>query len=71
MEVEKFNDLELYQRAFEIQLIGNQAVSKAKSENRKKGIPIVFSINGKIHYELPDGTITTKSPFKKVNSGNK
>lgn len=64
MEVDKFDDLELYQKSFEIEAIGNQGVYDALNENRKKGIPIVFSINGKIYYELPDGTITSVSPFK-------
>ncbi|MGE5340784.1 MAG: hypothetical protein ACM3SY_04805 [Candidatus Omnitrophota bacterium] len=63
MEVEKFDDIEIYQRAFEIQRIGNDAVRKVLKENREKGIPIVFSRNGIIYYELPNGEITTKSPF--------
>lgn len=32
--------------------------------SRRKGIPIVFSENGIIYYELPSGEITTKSPFE-------
>lgn len=44
--------------------IGSRAVKKAQEENTKKGIPNVYCINGKIVYQLPDGTITEKSPFK-------
>ncbi len=64
MEVKKFSDLNLYLKGFEIESIGNQAVRKAQEENRKKGIPLVYSVDGKIYYELADGTITTDSPFK-------
>ncbi len=64
MQVDKFDDIELYQEAFEIQRIGNEAVARVLKENKEKGIPIVFSRNGIVYYEMPDGEITTKSPFK-------
>jgi hypothetical protein len=63
MKTDKPVTVEDYQNASEIEKIGNEGVSRAKEENRKKGIPIVYSINGDILYELPDGTITRKSPF--------
>jgi hypothetical protein len=44
--------------------IGNRAVRKAQEENRRKGIPNVYSINGKIVFELPDGSLTTDYQFK-------
>lgn len=44
--------------------LANIAVKKAQEENRKKGIPNVYVINGKIVYQLPDGTITEKDPFE-------
>lgn len=66
MEVEKFDDIGIYQRAFDIQKIGNEAVRRALEENKKKGIPIVFSKNGVIYYELPSGEITTKSPYDEL-----
>ncbi len=43
--------------------IGKKAVDEIKKENRKKGIPIVFSEDGTVFYELPDGSITSKSPL--------
>ena len=63
MEIEKFDNIEIYQFAFEVEKIGNIAVSKVLKENRELGIPIVFSINDRIYYELPDGEITSTSPF--------
>lgn len=44
--------------------IGNRAVKKAQAENRRKGIPNVYSINGKIIFELPDGCLTTEYKFQ-------
>lgn len=43
--------------------IGNDAIHKAIQSNREKGIPNAFTRNGKLYFEMPDGTITTKNPF--------
>ncbi len=43
--------------------IGNRAIKKAQENNRKKGIPNVYSINGKIVFQLPNGDITTQYNF--------
>ena len=64
MELDKFDDNSIYQRAWEIQRIGNDAVNRVLKENKELGIPIVFSKNGIIYYELPNGEITTQSPFE-------
>ncbi|MBD0255539.1 MAG: hypothetical protein ICV83_07440 [Cytophagales bacterium] len=64
MEVEKFDDLSLYQFASEVIRVGNRPVRKAREENHWLGLPNVFTINGKIYYELPNGEITTESPLK-------
>jgi len=63
MEVKQFDDLDLYLKGIEIEFIGNKAIQQVKAENKKKGIPLVYSVNGKIYYELADGTVTTSSPF--------
>jgi hypothetical protein len=55
--------LETYQMAARMTKIMYTAVKKALDTNRALGIPIVFSRNGKIYYELPNGEITTESPF--------
>jgi len=60
--------LENYERLLQITRIGNRAVRKAQEENRKKGIPNVYARNGIPYYELPDGTITTISPFTKTDT---
>lgn len=63
MEVKKFDDLELYLKGFEIEAIGNKAIRDVQADNKKRGIPLVYSVDGKIYYELADGTVTTNSPF--------
>jgi hypothetical protein len=63
MVVNKLNNLEIYQRAIELKKIGNQAVRKAQNENKRLGIPSVYSRRGRLYYELPNGEITYKNPF--------
>ena len=52
-----------YQLFANIERIGNRAVKKAQEENWRKGLPNVYSVNGKILYALPDGTFTTEYKF--------
>jgi len=42
--------------------IGNEAVHAAQEENRRNGIPNVYVLNGKIVWQMPDGSITTTRP---------
>lgn len=63
MEIKEFTDTDLIKMSIEIELIGNIAINNSKKENKLKGVPLVYSIDGKIYYELNDNTITTKSPF--------
>ena len=48
-----------------IQQIGNNAVRKAQRKSLENGIPNVYSKNGVMYFQLPDGTITMKNPFEK------
>ncbi len=52
-----------YKEILEIAKIFNRAVKKAQEENRAKGLPNVYSINGKIVYALPDGRVVTEYEF--------
>jgi hypothetical protein len=54
---------ETYREVVELTRIGNRAVRRAQEENRKRGIPNVYSIQGHIYYERPDGTLTRDDPF--------
>lgn len=52
---------ETYEKALEYQRIGNRAVRQAQEENHRLGLPNIYSRNGKIVYEMPDGEIIVKS----------
>ena len=56
--------LDLFLKLAEIKLIGSQMVEGVRSKNSKMGIPLVYSCDDKIFYELADGTITNMSPFE-------
>lgn len=56
--------LETYKQAHELLRIANRAAKRAQEENRKKGIPNVYSFNGHIYYELPNGELTKEDPFE-------
>ena len=47
--------------------IANRAVKRAQEENRKRGIPNVYSYNGHIYYELPNGELAKEDPSKNAS----
>lgn len=51
---------DIYKEALEYQRIGNDAVRKAQEENHRLGLPNVYSRNGKLIYEMPDGQVVVK-----------
>jgi hypothetical protein len=55
-------DVETFLKADEIMRIFRTAVRKAQEESRRLGVANVYSINGRIYYELPDGEITRVPP---------
>lgn len=55
--------LETHRQARKLLRIANRAAKRAQEENRKKGIPNVYDINGHRYYELPNGELTTKDPY--------
>ena len=48
-----------------IQQIANNAVREAQRQSLENGIPNVYSKNGVLYFQLPDGTITMENPFEK------
>ena len=55
-----------HRRSDEIRRIGQQAVRQAQADLRAKGIPLCFSRNGRIYYEMPDGSIQTENPYPEL-----
>ena len=66
MHRDKLENLEIFKWAHEIMQIANRAVKRAQEENRKKGIPNVYDINGHLYYELPNGELTREYPMPNV-----
>lgn len=67
----KFKNKKLYEETMELIAIGNRGVQAAIKQSLRKGIPVVFGFMDSIIYRLPDGTITTRSPFKKLKTKKK
>jgi hypothetical protein len=55
--------LEVYEKVQELVRIGNRGVREAQEENRRLGIPNVYSINGILYYELPSGELSRDDPY--------
>ncbi len=43
--------------------IGRSAVAKAQEDSRRKGVPNVYSINGRLYYETKTGELSTTDPY--------
>ncbi len=48
-----------------IQKIANNAVREAQRKSLENGVANVYSKNGVVYFQLPDGTITMENPFEK------
>jgi hypothetical protein len=51
-----------------IQKIANNAVREAQKKSLENGVANVYSKNGVIYFQLPDGTITMENPFEKKSA---
>jgi putative addiction module component (TIGR02574 family) len=60
--------LEVYEKIQELIRLGNRAAHEAQEENRRLGIPNVYSINGVLYWELPNGELSRTDPFDKRES---
>jgi len=60
--VKKLDNNQQYIKAREILRIANEAVFKAKQENKRLGIPEYFMKGGQLYFVLPNGEITTDVP---------
>ena len=62
MHQDELDSIDIHKNTLEFLRIGNRAVKRAQEENRKKGIPNVYDINGHLYYELPNGELTKEDP---------
>ena len=61
---------ETYAKVDEMVRIGKRAVRRAQEESRRLGVPNVYSINGIIYYELPNGELSREDPYQGPKRGS-
>lgn len=62
--------VETYEKFQEFLRIANHAAQETQEENRRLGIPNVYSINGILYYELPNGELSREDPYRPSNCAN-
>ena len=55
---------EASRRADEVAEIMRAAVERAQEESRRLGVPNVYSIDGVLWYELPNGELSRDDPYQ-------
>lgn len=50
------------QLAREILKVASKSVKEVQKKSLENGIPNVYSKNGRVYFQLPDGTITQDTP---------
>lgn len=65
MAAEPVLSAETYAKIDDFMRIARTAVVKAQQESRRRGVPNVYSINGRIYYELPNGELSLEDPYPK------
>lgn len=61
-DLNKIPSLGAYRFAAEVDQIAATGVRKAQERSRQLGVPNVYSINGILHWEQPDGSLSTTDP---------
>ncbi|TWU00074.1 hypothetical protein Pla108_10180 [Botrimarina colliarenosi] len=60
--------LAAHEFAAEVEEMAANGVRRAQEESRRAGVPCVYSINGVLHWELPDGSLSTEDPWRGKNT---
>ncbi len=55
-------DLATFQKADELMRVFRSAVRKAQAESRRLGVANVYSFDGRLVYELPNGEYSRERP---------
>ena len=62
-------DSATYSRIDNFLRIATSAVAKAQADSRQRGVPNVYSINGRLYFELPSGELSMVDPYTKGANG--
>ena len=60
---------ETYAEIDELMRIANRAVHQAQEKSRQLGVPNVYSLNGILYYELPNGELSRVDPYVDRENG--
>jgi hypothetical protein len=55
-------DVDTYQKVDELMRVCRSAVRKAQAESRELGVANVYSFDGRLYYELPNGEYSRSRP---------
>ncbi len=55
-------DMDAFQKADELMRVCRSAVRKAQAESRRLGVANVYSFDGQLYYELPNGEYSRNRP---------
>lgn len=58
-----------YSKVDELLRIGSLAITKAQEDSRRKGVPNVYSINGRLYYETATGELSASDPYSNGHNG--
>jgi hypothetical protein len=56
------DNIETFRRADELICVLRSAARKAQAESRHLGVANVYSLNGRLYYELPSGEYSQTAP---------
>jgi len=59
---EVLQDMDTYQKVDELMRVCRSAVRKAQAESRRLGVANVYSLDGQLYYELPNGEYSRNRP---------
>ena len=60
---------EAFRRTDELVSVFRSAVRKAQADSRRLGVANVYSLNGQLYYELPNGEYSRQSPNPDQSKG--
>ena len=62
MMAKVLQDMDTYQKVDELMRICRSAVRRAQAESRRLGVANVYSFDGQLYYELPNGEYSRTRP---------
>ena len=63
-------NVDTFQRIDELMRVCRSAVRKAQAESRHLGVANVYSFDGQLYYELPDGAFSRHRPSSAKPAGS-